>query len=150
MARLLQAESMDLDAIAWAGAEGEHEGHPLLIRFREFHEGFPRISYPERLNVLWRMNERDEYGWPTAAEFDCLEVFENRLVEAVEHDHQSVLSLVLTCNGQKEFVFHTADVETFLNRLTNMPQEAEGYPITIVKNTDPEWEYFDSVLPREA
>ena len=69
------------------------------------------------------------------------------MVEAIEHDSQSILSVVLTGNGEKEFVFHTADVELFLSRLTNMPQELGRYPITIIRNTDPEWDYLDSVIP---
>jgi hypothetical protein len=93
------------------------------------------------------MLEKDENGWPNGSEFKRLSTFEDRLVEAVECDRQSILSVVLTCNGEKEFVFHTADVATFLSRLTNMPQEQERYPITTLRNTDPEWNYFDSVIP---
>ena len=141
---------MDFDSITWALAEGEHEGHPLLSRFREFPGNFPRVSYPERLNLFWQMLERDENGWPTEFEFERLKAFEDRLVEAVEHDGQSILSVVLTCNGEKEFVFHTADVTIFLSKLTNMPQEQERYPIMIISNTDPEWGYFDDVISTQA
>lgn len=138
---------MDFDSISWVLAEGEHEGHPLLIRFREFPEDFPRASYPDRVNLFWQMIETDENGWPNEIEFERLRVFEDRLVEAVECDGESILSLVLTCNGEKEFVFHTADVAIFLSRLNNMTQEQDRYPITLVKHTDPEWSYFDSVIP---
>ena len=42
--------------------------------------------------------------------------FEDRLVDAVEHDQHSILVGALTCNDQKEFIFHTADVTGFLER----------------------------------
>src|SRR5688572_11280011 len=144
------SESMEFDSITWAGAEGEHEGHPLLIRYREFPHDFPRGSYPERVNVFWKMVETDQNGWPTEFEFVRLRAFEDRLVEAVELDRQSILSVVLTCNGEKEFIFHTGDEAVFLRRLANMPQEQERYPITILRNTDPEWNYFDSVIPGQT
>ena len=141
---------MYLGSITWAGAEGEHEGHPLLIRFREFPDSFPKASYPDRLNLFWQMGEVDQNGWPSEVEFEKLSAFEERLIEAVEHDAHSILSVVLTCNGQKEFVFHTADVGAFLDRLTSMPQEHERYPITVFRNSDPEWSYFDSVIPERG
>jgi hypothetical protein len=136
---------MDLESIAWTGADGVYVDHPLLIRFREFDEAFPKGRYPIRLNVLWQMVESDVNGWPTDSEFEKLSTFEDRLVEAVEQDNQSILTVVLTYNGTKEFVFHSEDEAVFLDRLTNMPQEAERYPITIHKNLDAAWDYFKSM-----
>ena len=137
--------SMDFDAISWAGAEGGYGDHPLLIRFRELDEAFPKCRYPVRLNVLWQMVESDVNGWPNDSEFQKLSTFEDRLVEAVEQDNQSILIVVLTYNGMKEFVFHSEDEAVFLDRITNMTQETERYPITISKNLDGEWDYFKSV-----
>ena len=113
---------MDFDSIAWTGAEGMYGDHPLLIRFRELDETFPKGRYAVRLNVLWQMVESDVNGWPSDSEFEKLATFEDRLVEAVERDNQSILSIVLTYNSTKEFVFHSADEAVFLDRLTNMPQ----------------------------
>jgi Family of unknown function (DUF695) len=138
---------MNFDSLTWAGAESEYNNQLLLIRFREIPRAFPRSKYPERVNVFWEMGEVDENGLPTEDEFTRLETFENRLVDAVEPDAQSILVAALTCNGEKEFVFYTTEVSEFLQRLTNMPQEEERYPITIQKYDDPDWGYFDSVLP---
>jgi len=136
---------MDFDSIGWTGAEGEYGDHPLLMRFREFEEAFPKESYPIRLNVLWQMDQSDVNGWPTDTEFEKLSTFEDRLVEAVEPDNQSILTVVLTYHSTKEFVFYSEDEAVFLDRLTNMPQEVERYPITIDKNLDAEWDYFKSL-----
>jgi hypothetical protein len=91
------------------------------------------------------MSEPDVNGLATDEEHERLSAFENRLVNAVEHDDHSVLLAALTGGGEKEFLFHTADVPGFLARLTNMPQEAERYPITIQGEHDPEWHYYDDV-----
>jgi hypothetical protein len=72
--------------------------------------------------------------------------FEDRLVAATESDAQSVLSLVVTGKNQREYVFHTKSTEEFLQRLTEMPQETEPYPIEIHHTADAEWEYVDRVL----
>ena len=58
-----------------------------------------------------------------------------------------MLSVVLTCDGKREWVFHTADVPGFRTRLTDMPQEDERYPIELDRNDDPEWSYDASVVP---
>lgn len=138
---------MNFGSLTWAGAEAEYNNHPLLIRFREFPKRFPKSKYPKRINIFWKMYETDENGLPTEDEFNRLETFEDRLVNAVEYDEHSILAGALTCNGKKEFIFYTTDVPEFMERLTNMPQEKERYPITIEKYNDPNWSYFESVIP---
>jgi uncharacterized protein DUF695 len=92
------------------------------------------------------MSEVDENGLPTEKEFSRLGVFEDRLIDAAEPDGQSVLVGALTCNAQKEFIFHTANASEFLKRLTNMPQEEKRYPIKIERYDDPGWNYFKAVV----
>ena len=137
---------MSFDSLTWAAAEAEHDGHPFLITFREIPETFPRSQYPQRLNIFWKMSEPDENGLPTEDEFNRIGLFEDRLVPAVEDNEHSILLAVLTSNGEREYIFHTADVPGFIERLTNMPHEEERYPITIQKYDDPDWSYFDSVI----
>jgi hypothetical protein len=137
--------AMDLDTIPWTLVRRDHEGLPLLVRFRQFGEELPRTRLPERLNIMWQMREPDVNGLTTAAEYEQLEAFEAALVAAVERDGHAVLSAVLTTGGQREFVFHTADPAVFLERLTEMPQQAQRYPIEIHRNHDPRWAYFDAV-----
>lgn len=136
---------MDFDLLPWTGVETEHDNRPLLIKFIRLPRGFPRSKYSQRINIFWKMDDPDENGLPTAEESDQLEIFENRLVAAVQPDGHSILVAALTCNGEKEFIFHTTDVPGFIQRLTNMPQEEERYPITIQKYDDPNWTYFESI-----
>jgi len=65
------------------------------------------------------MSEPDENGLPTKDEFSKIDLFEDRLVPAVSG---------------------------FMERLTNIPQEEERYPITIHNCEDPDWSYFYSVI----
>jgi hypothetical protein len=60
---------MTFDSLTWAGAEAEYNYHPLLIRFREIPQPFPKSKYPERLNVFWKMSEPDENGLATPVLF---------------------------------------------------------------------------------
>jgi hypothetical protein len=135
---------MDFDSIPWTLVDTDYNGRPILFRLREFPNDFPTADYPQRLNVTWSMFEH-ENGLPTDQETERLTRFEDRLVDAVESDEQSILLGVLTCNGEREFIFHTADPSEFLQRLTEMPQETERYPLTIERYDDPEWAYFKAI-----
>lgn len=138
---------MTFDALTWAVAKGQHEGRVLLIRFRQMTPAFSRAAYPERINIFWEMRESDEAGLPRPEEATRLAAFEDRLVDAVEVDKHSILAVVLTTAGKREFVWQTTDVAGFLERLTGMPQEDDPYPIVMVREEDPHWYYFDSVTP---
>lgn len=108
---------------AWTGVEVELNNRPLLIRLRELPHSFLKSRYPQRINIFWRMSEVDESGLPTDEEFDRIRTFEDRLVDAIEANENSILVGALTSNGEKELIFHTADVPGFMERLRNMPQE---------------------------
>lgn len=135
-----------LDGSRWTLARGEHDGHPLLIRYRQFDEAFPREEFPERLNIFWLMSQPDDNGLASEGEAAALQAFEDDLVTSVEGDPIAVLSVVMTCDGQREFVIHACDVFSFLERLNAMPQGSEPFPIKIQQHHDPAWAYFDAVV----
>ncbi|MCY2961187.1 MAG: DUF695 domain-containing protein [Planctomycetota bacterium] len=134
----------------WNVAQGRYEERPILARYRAFARDYPRAGYPERLNVFWRMSEPGDEGLGTPTELERLTTFEDRLTQAVEADRHTVFSVILTWNGRREFVLHTADVEGFLKRLGTMPHEEDNYPIEIQVESDPEWAYDRSVTPPAA
>jgi len=137
-----------MDLGTWNEARGRYEERAIQARFRVFSPQFPRAGYPERLNVFWRMAESGEDGLGTVQEIDKLAIFERRLAEAVEADRHTILSVILTWNGRREFVLHTADVAGFTQRLGTMPHEEADYPLEIQADHDPEWAYDRSVTPR--
>jgi hypothetical protein len=139
-------KAMNLDELPWTIAEGKHEDFPIVFRFRQFPNDFPRSDYSQRLNIFWQVSDEAGNGMPSPEESDRISVFEDRIIETTEHDSQSVLSLVITGKNQREFVFHTPNTKEFLKRLTQMPQEEEPYPIEIHHNEDPAWDYVDRVL----
>jgi hypothetical protein len=131
----------------WRTSNGYYETQPIHARYRVYPDDFPRAGYPERLNIFWRMTNRGEVGLGMPAELERLQTFEDRLAAAVESDLHTIFSILLTWNGRREFVLHTADVPGFLKRLGTMPHETDDYPIEIQVESDPEWKYDRSVTP---
>ena len=134
--------SLNLEEVSWGIAKGATDEYEFEIRYREFSIPPDIDKYPQRLNIFWSMNETFENGFASENELAKMHSFENRLVEAVESDEFSIMSMILTGNACREFVFHTPDPQEFVNRLTNMPQESDAYPIEISCNEDPEWVYY--------
>lgn len=138
------------DTAPWSIAEGHTGEYPFQVRFRTFSAELQRSDYPKRLNVFWSMRLPNEEGLATKAELDHLHVFEDRLVAAVEQDESVLLAAVVSGRSEREFVFYLQQPQLFLKRLSDMPQEEERYPIEIHLADDPEWSYFDDLLPSDG
>ncbi|MDX2220865.1 MAG: DUF695 domain-containing protein [Burkholderiales bacterium] len=123
----------------WSVAEGEHKNKPLVIRYRgEFRKKPDLSAYPRLVRVVWSFDANPS-GMPSTSTSQQMSVFEDRLVAAVEPSQTSVLVAVITNSGQREWLFYTSDVAKFGQRLTDMPQEKERYPIAISSESDPAW-----------
>ena len=138
--------SLQLDELAWTIAEGSTEEYQFEVRIRHFNDKLNTLNYPQRLNIFWNMEETFDNGYPNKEELNKLHTFEDRLIEAVEHDEFAIMSVVLTGNGQREFVFHTSDPQTFIQRLIDMPQEENPYPLEIHNDEDSKWGYYYNEL----
>lgn len=137
---------MKFDDFSWSVAEGNSDGWPFIIRFRQFPAAFPRSAYPHRLNIFWSLSTPMESGLPSKTDSEMLRIFEDHILTAVELDKLSVLSTVLTGKNQREFVFHTRDPQEFLHRLSEMPQGSEPYPLDIYHSDDGDWDYVNQVI----
>lgn len=126
----------------WAVAEGMHENVPLTIRFRNEFQKKPDVSeHPYLIQVTWSYVGGDS-GMPDNLTNEKMGIFEDRLTNTVETDMSAVLAAVITNDGKREWVFYASDVQEFANRMTQMPQEKERYPIELTTEQDPEWKFL--------
>lgn len=136
--------SLASDNDSWTIAEGHTGEYPFQVRFRTMPTDFPRSNFPHRLNIFWSMGEPNGQGYASKDELVRLHAFEDRLVEAVEPDNFSILSVVLTGRSEREFVFYTPNPQEFVQRLSEMPQDEGRYPIEIYASDDANWEYYEN------
>jgi hypothetical protein len=121
----------------WALAEGECDGHPLILRFREDFRAHPDVSaYPHLVRVVWHYAPNSA-GMPDRAASEQMSVFEDWLVAAVEPDRTAVLTAVVTHDGNREWLFYGVDVRAFARALRAIPQG--DVPIDITTERDPDW-----------
>lgn len=98
-------------------------------------------NHPQLIQIYWNYSKHDS-GMPSSVDSQHMEIFENRLVDALENDLTGILVAVITTGGVREWVYYTKSLDAFAERLHNMPQESAPYPIEIDTDNDPEWEYF--------
>lgn len=122
----------------WDLAEVHTDVGIALVRYRAPVLSGRRVEgYERALKVVWPFAQADTGELPSGEESFRMGVFEDRLVEAVEHDAHAVLTAILTFDGARQWVFYTSDVHEFLARLEAMPQEAEPYPLELTTEEDP-------------
>ena len=126
----------------WTVAEGTHKNLPLIIRYRnELNSQLNLSNHPQLIQVYWEYADHSS-GMPNDIDTKKMEVFENRLIEALESDLSGILTSVITTNGYREWVYYTTSVEAFSDKLHHMPQEKDPYPIEIETESDPKWNYY--------
>jgi hypothetical protein len=131
----------------WAAAEGRTETGPWLLRFRT-----PVLlpgeggEHRHRLSVLWAYGPEASGELPSEADAKAMGVFEDRLCGAWERDGLAFLSAVLTFDGARQWLFYTYDVSECGQRLNDMPQEEERYPIELTADEDPTWDFLHSQM----
>lgn len=139
-----------VDEDNWSIAEGIHNQLPLIIRFRtKFTSSLNTEQFSQLIKIYWEFEE-DPSGMPSESESETMEIFENRLVDALESDYSGVLTSVVTTNGYRHWVLYVKSVDLFSKRLHSMPQENHPYPIQIQTQQDAKWEYyFNNIKPKE-
>jgi hypothetical protein len=125
----------------------EDEAPPAFLRFRG-----PLVKAGETgvhvhlIEVLWPYAEEESGELPSDDDIAAMEVFEERLCDAWEHDGHGFLAAVLTFDGSRQWVFYVRDTAECVRRLEAMPHEDELYPIELSTKLDPDWSFLHDEL----
>jgi hypothetical protein len=136
---------------AWAQSDGFRDGVPFIIRFRTpvILPG-EALAHRQRLIVLWGYADEGSGTMPDGTASDAMAAFENRLCAAWESDELAFLAAVLTFDGARQWVFYTYNVAECGQRLNQMPQEQDPYPIELTTESDPGWSYLHEQILRSV
>jgi len=96
--------------------------------------------------VTWTLAAPREDGFPSAADMDALEQFENSILDALEAGEHSICVAVVTNNGERDWIFYTADAAETHARLNQTLQNAPRCPIRPMACPDPDWDEFRGIL----
>ena len=127
----------------WTGVKCENDVGPFLLRYRT-----PVLAPPDTkgygrvLKIVWPYADENTGAMPSSEDSEQMAAFENRFCEAVEEDATAILTAVLTFDGARQWVFYTSDVQKCGERLNNMPQNDEPYPLELTTELDADWRYL--------
>ena len=127
----------------WTLATGNDPVMPQLIRIRE--NLAPEVlvlTLPHLMRVSWSMLDETEAGLPSDKETKELEQFENELVPRVEAGGTCVLAAVITKSCKRHWYFYLSEANDFSERLHDVPQKKERYPIEITRQRNEGWHFF--------
>jgi len=138
------APAMADTEIDWEGprafAQGHYEGSPLFARV---HRGIAPLvgdaRYAHQFGIAVPLLNPDGDGLPTGEEAAQLAVIENALCAALEPGHTSVLVLVITTRGMREFVFYTTDPDQVREAFEELRSTISSHEIQLMIQPDPGW-----------
>ena len=71
---------------------------------------------------------------------------EDALINDLESDLQSVLTIVYTNDNIRSWIFYTKSVPEFLKRINKILSKFEKLPIEITNDKDVNWELYIGIL----
>jgi Family of unknown function (DUF695) len=140
---LASLPSLSADVLQWATATSKQEGTGRAIVFRyakEFRKGFQMGALPERIIVVWKY--KSEAGMPSVEERKSMDRMEDLIAPLVDTAGMSVLSLVSTGEGIREWIFYTKSEQYFFEELNSALATQPRFPIEIHAASDPTWETY--------
>jgi hypothetical protein len=132
------------DGAVWSTAVATRpsDGHRIIYRYRsEFGPSFKRSAYPDRVVIAWSYKSTN--GMPSTAERESMDRMEDLLAPHVEQSSLSVLSLVSTGEGLREWVYYTKSQGEFMAKVNVALRGHPTFPVEIDLWRDPEWTRYE-------
>lgn len=101
--------------------------------------------YSHELSVSVILKQPDERGMPSTDETSLLHEFEDAIRPHLQAELESVLAMVITCDGSRTFVFYTRDVENAIRRLQSIQPSFVHLQVDVSGRLDPRWTQFNRV-----
>ncbi len=133
----------------WSVGQLTDDDAAVLVRWRS-DLVVPELSprYPRQFVVTWAFRNALANGLPGPDEAQQAQALEELLTPALEADDASVLVLVSTGSGHREWFFYCSDPIVLEARLNAVLSGMPPYPLELHTGLDPEWEVFlDNILP---
>ena len=127
----------------WMLAQGTHQEKPIFVRINE---GLKAIAghpdYRDQIRIAVPLRAPTDQGLPDEAESAELHAVEDSLCETLLEGNESLLALVLTAGGVREFVFYTVDKDAAQRKAMAVGRSVATHRFRFTLRRDPEWQVF--------
>jgi Family of unknown function (DUF695) len=130
----------------WSVGRVDNPSSPVIIRLRsKLNSIIGKDIFPHLLQLSWSFQDMRDAGMPSRSELNELSSFEDIMRDVFETDLHSVLTIIITKKGVREWFFYTASVDEFMNRLASVPHSNKN-PIQVLFTENESWKYYDSLM----
>lgn len=134
---------------SWFATTVESEGKPVIVRGRKHLKNFTDSKqYNDHVEFVWTFNSQTNNGIPTAEENKLMTEIEDALIKSLEHDLQSILTIVYSHKNRKTWLFYTTSVAEFKKRVSATLLEFKKIPIQVSFNKDRTWNLYTNTLKK--
>ncbi|TGD56532.1 DUF695 domain-containing protein [Flavobacterium humi] len=130
---------------SWSILQGKNNGNPMLIRKNV---GCDKIAgnknYSISCGIAFKLLFPAENGFPDVESEPELNNLEDDIFDFFETDLNSIVPLVITTSGFKEYVLYTKDVNEFKIRLEKLKAKYKQYELTSYNESDKNWKTYKS------
>jgi len=127
----------------WMLAQGTHQEKPIFVRINE---GLKVIAghpeYRDQVRIAVPLRAPTDQGLPDEAESAELHAVEDSLCETLLAANESLLALVLTAGGVREFVFYTVDKDATKRKAVAVGRSIATHRFRFTLRHDPDWQVF--------
>jgi hypothetical protein len=149
-ALLAQNESPSLADNQWSVAQFEKNGKPLIVRYRnERPQSVEMAAFPFLLSATWAY-QPNEFALPSADEMEWMDRFEDALASALETSQTAHLMVVLTGNGERDWLWYTRGEAEAMRQVNQALQGHKPYPIEFSVQKDRGWKAYAQFEPVNA
>jgi len=129
----------------WTVATGENDGQPLFVRINTGAAAVARQSdLAHRIGVAVPLRAPDASGLPAPAESAILTELEDALEAVLDVGQNTILVLVLTTGGVREFVLYTVAPHATEAAIAQLQSQFAAYELQFYVQLDAEWDGYTS------
>ena len=129
----------------WTVASGDSEGKPIFVRLNT---GASAVSKQpalgHRVGIAVLLRAPDASGLPTSDESATLAHIEDAIAAALRVGHESILVVVLTTGGMREFMLYSAAPQNVEAAVETVRAQFPNYEIQFYVQPDADWDAYAS------
>jgi hypothetical protein len=95
------------------------------------------------LGIAIPLNESDKDGLPTQKEQENLNTIEDSLFSSVEVENHTIVALIITTNGMREFVLYSESVDKAKKIASNLKSMVNTHEIQSYTEEDSSWSTYN-------
>lgn len=130
----------------WGVATGEDSGVPMIVRYRIAPpSGVSTTDFNKLLAITWKYASQNDKRMPETADIEKMNLFEDLLDAGLEIKGIGYMTIVVTCNGVREYQWYAKDSDHFIKALNESLSAQKPFPIEITIKDDPGWTAYQEL-----